>query len=46
MVGWSISNDLKASDKSHQHAQQDVQGAIQANDRTMAAAAASISVKG
>jgi len=45
MVAWVI-DDLKASDKAHQHAQQSVQGAIQAHDKTTAAAAASISVKG
>ena len=44
-VGWEI-DDLKASSKTHKSALQATQGAIQANDQSTAAAAASISVKG
>jgi hypothetical protein len=44
-VGWEI-DDLKVSSKTHKGAMQATQGAIQANDQSTAAAAASISVKG
>jgi len=45
LTGWVV-DDLKASDKSHQKAEQSLQSAIQTNDQGMAAAAASISVRG
>jgi hypothetical protein len=44
-VGWEI-DDLKATDKTHKGTTQALQGAIQANDQSTTAAAASISVKG
>jgi hypothetical protein len=44
-VGWEI-DDLKASDKTHKGAMQATQSAIQANDQSTAAAAASVTVKG
>jgi hypothetical protein len=44
-VGWEI-DDLKASSNAHKGAMQATQSAIQANDQSTAAAAASISVKG
>ncbi|MGD0526803.1 MAG: hypothetical protein ABSE49_16775 [Polyangiaceae bacterium] len=44
-VGWEI-DDLKAASKTEKGRQQAVQGAIQANDQSTAAAAATISVKG
>jgi hypothetical protein len=44
-VSWEI-DDLKAADKTHEGTKQATADAIQANDQSTAAAAASISVKG
>lgn len=45
MVGWVI-DDLKASDKASQHRQQSTADAIKIGDKTMAVAAATVSVRG